>query len=59
MDYAKEQGIEQEKVTIAKNMLKMNFEKSDISKATGLSKKEIENLSKELELGKKLINPTT
>lgn len=38
------QGIEQNKVEIAKNLLKMKMSLSDISKATGLSTEEIENL---------------
>ncbi|HCJ31689.1 MAG TPA: hypothetical protein DHV70_02250, partial [Firmicutes bacterium] len=45
---AKEEGISQEKVSIAKNLLSMNMPLEDISKATGLS---IENLN---ELKKKL-----
>ena len=39
---AKEEGISQEKVSIAKNLLSMNMPLEDISKATGLS---IENLN--------------
>ena len=39
-----EQGVEQEKIEIVKNMLKDEVDISVISKYTGLSKKEIANL---------------
>ena len=37
-------GVSQEKVNIAKNLLSMNMSLEDISKATGLSVEEIENI---------------
>ena len=37
--------LEQEKKSIAKNLLKMNLSVKDIMKATGLSKKQISMLS--------------
>lgn len=44
MRYAKNQGIEEGKIEIVKNMLKENIDISLISKVTGLSKEEIEKL---------------
>ena len=41
---AREQGIEQEKIEIAKNMLNSELDISVISECTGLSKEEIESL---------------
>ena len=38
-----EQGAEQEKTTIAKNLKKLGISNSDISKATGLSVQELES----------------
>ena len=38
------EGSKQEKLEIAKKLLKMNMSISDISKATGLTKEQIENL---------------
>ena len=40
----KEEGIKEEKINTAKNMLKMGLDNEIISKATGLSIKEIINL---------------
>ena len=45
---AKEEGISQEKVSIAKNLLSMNMPLGDISKATGLSIENLNELKKEL-----------
>ena len=45
---AKEKGISQEKVSIAKNLLSMNMTLEDISKATGLSIENLNELKKEL-----------
>ena len=45
---AKEEGISQEKVSIAKNLLSMNMPLEDISKATGLSIENLNELKKEL-----------
>ena len=39
-----EKGIEQEKINIAKNLLKMNMNIDDISKSTGLPVKKIKEL---------------
>ncbi len=39
-----DEGKAEEKTVIAKNLLKMNMSIKDISKATGLSNKEIHNL---------------
>ena len=44
---AKEEGISQEKVSIAKNMLNKNMPLEDISKATSLSIEEINEISNE------------
>ncbi len=41
-----QQGIQQEKFSVAQNLLKMKLDKDSISKATGLSSKQIEDLSK-------------
>ena len=41
---AKNEGISEEKVNIAKNMLKKNVSMEDISDITGLSVEEIENI---------------
>ena len=41
---AREKGIEQEKIEIAKNMLSKNIDISVISECTGLAKEEIEEL---------------
>ena len=43
---AKEEGISQEKVNIAKNMLNKNMSIEDISDITGLSIEEINKLTK-------------
>ena len=40
--YARKEGIEQEKITIARNMLKEELSIDIIEKATGLSKEQIE-----------------
>ena len=45
---AKEEGISQEKVSIAQNLLSMNMPLEDISKATGLSIENLNELKKEL-----------
>ena len=42
---AKEEGISQEKSSIAKNLLSMNMTLEDISKATGLSIEEINKIN--------------
>ena len=42
---AKEEGISQEKSSIAKNLLSMNMPLEDISKATGLSIEEINKIN--------------
>ena len=47
LEEAREQGIEQEKIEIAKNMLKENFEISMISKITNLTEEEITALEEE------------
>lgn len=44
MDNAKEEGIKQEKIEIAKNMLAEKIEINLISKITGLTKEEVEEL---------------
>ena len=44
LNEAREQGIEQEKIEIAKNMLNSELDISVISECTGLSKEEIESL---------------
>ena len=41
-------GVSQEKVSIAKNLLSMNMPLGDISKATGLSIENLNELKKEL-----------
>ena len=43
-----EEGAKQEKIEIAKNLLKMNLAIEDIEKATDLSKEEIIQLEKEI-----------
>ena len=43
-----EQGIEQEKLEIVKNMLKMNYDVSEISNITNLSIEDIQKLKEEL-----------
>jgi len=48
MTRAKEEGIEQEKIEIAKNMLVMEIDIETISKVTGLSKSQIKNINAEL-----------
>lgn len=45
---AKDEGINQEKITIAKKMLAENFDVETISKITGLTKEEIEKIKKDL-----------
>ena len=42
------EGAKQEKIEIAKNLLKMNLAIEDIEKATDLSKEEIIQLEKEI-----------
>ena len=44
---AKAEGIAEGKIEIVKNMLKLNLSKEIISKSTGLSIKEIEEIIKE------------
>ena len=46
MEKGRSEGIEQSKEEIALNMLKANLDADLISKITGLSKKEIQKLSK-------------
>lgn len=41
-----QKGIQEEKTIVAKNLLKMNLDKSIIQKATGLSKKQLDDLNK-------------
>ena len=38
------EGIQKERAVVAKNLLKMKMDMSAIQEATGLSKKDIENL---------------
>ena len=40
------EGRNEEKISVAKNLLKLNVATDDISKATGLSKEKIEKLKK-------------
>ena len=44
IEYAQDEGYKQGKIEIAKNMLKENSSIEFISKVTGLSQEEIENL---------------
>ena len=46
MEKGRSEGIEQSKEEIALNMLKEDFDINSISKVTGLSKEEIQKLSK-------------
>ena len=43
----KQNGIAKEKIEIAKNLIKLGINIDDIVKATGLSKEEIEKISKD------------
>ena len=44
INYAKKTGIQEEKIKIAENMLKKNFDIDSISEITNLTKEEIKNL---------------